>query len=86
MGIKSTNLECEKKPLKMGRKKKQKETVLPTDLSDTQKSQKSYIAALEQELEEQRLRVLLYRQVIVSADEYYGEDILKKIGSKRSGP
>ena len=49
-------------------------------------AQQCYITALEGEVKEQRLRVLLYQNIISTASEQLGEDILKKIGTQRSGP
>ena len=46
--------------------------------------QQAYITALEREVKEQRLRVLLYQNIISTASEVFGEDILKKIGTQRS--
>lgn len=46
----------------------------------------SYLQAMEEMIAEQRLRVLLYQQVIAKASEELGVDILKKVGSQRSGP
>ena len=48
-------------------------------------AQQAYITALEGEVKEQRLRVLLYQNIISTASEAFGEDILKKIGTQRSG-
>lgn len=46
----------------------------------------SYLQALEAIIAEQKLRVLLYQQVISKASEELGVDILKKVGSQWSGP
>ena len=46
----------------------------------------SYLQAMEAIIAEQRLRVLLYQQVISKASEDFGVDILKKVGSQWSGP
>lgn len=82
-----TNLESVKRASEMTRRKEVKrveaKTGLPTGLSE---EQKHYIAALEAEVQEQRLRVLLYQGLIISASEELGEDLLKKIGVNRSGP
>jgi hypothetical protein len=85
--MKGTNLESEKRASEMTKRKQVKHAQsmmgLPEGLSE---EQKYYIAALEAELKEQRLRVLLYQGVIISASEELGEDLLKKIGVNRSGP
>ena len=82
-----TNLEPVKRVSEMSRRKEMKrvesKTGLPTGLSE---EQKHYIGALEAEVKEQRLRVLLYQGLIISASEELGEDLLKKIGVNRSGP
>ena len=82
-----TNLESVKRASEMTRRKEVKrveaKTGLPTGLSE---EQKHYITALEAEVQEQRLRVLLYQGLIISASEELGEDLLKKIGVNRSGP
>ena len=82
-----TNLEPLKRASEMTRRKEVKrveaKTGLPAGLSE---EQKHYIAALEAEVQEQRLRVLLYQGLIISASEELGEDLLKKIGVNRSGP
>jgi hypothetical protein len=46
----------------------------------------SHLKVLEGIIVEQKLRVLLYQQVISKASEELGVDILKKVGSQRSGP
>lgn len=85
--MKGTNLESVKGASEMTRRKEvkhaQAKTGLPAGLSE---EHKHYIAALEAEVKEQRLRVLLYQGVIISASEELGEDLLKKIGVNRSGP
>lgn len=85
--MKGTNLEPVKRASEMTRRKELKGAQaiigLPDGLSE---EQKHYISALEAELKEQRLRVLLYQGVIISASEELGEDLLKKIGVNRSGP
>lgn len=85
--MEGTNLESVKRVSEMTKRKQVKypQTMrgLPEGLSE---EQKHYISALEAELKEQRLRVLLYQGVIISASEELGEDLLKKIGVNRSGP
>ena len=82
-----TNLEPVKRASEMTRRKEVKrveaKTGLPKGLSE---EQKHYIGALKAEVKEQRLRVLLYQGLIISASEELGEDLLKKIGVNRSGP
>ena len=85
--MKGTNLESVKGASEMTRRKEVKHAQAKTGLPDgLSEEQKHYIAALEAEVKEQRLRVLLYQGVIISASEELGEDLLKKIGVNRSGP
>jgi hypothetical protein len=81
------NLESSRTTTEMtkGKAKKGKESKAskPEELSA---SAKAYIAALEAELADQHLRVLLYQGIISAASEQLGVDIVKKIGGHRSGP
>jgi hypothetical protein len=77
-------LELEKSGNKMNPKKRAKKGLyIPKDMST---QHESYLQAMAEELEEARLRVKLYREVIIQASEILGIDILKKIGDHRSGP
>ena len=72
-------------PKEEKKKKKRKESQGSVE-SIFSTAQQLYISALEGEVKEQRLRVLLYQNIISTASEAFGEDILKKIGTQRSGP
>jgi hypothetical protein len=76
-------LELEKSGNKMNQKSGQTRVYIPKDMST---QHESYLQAMSEELEEAKLRVKLYREVIIQASEALGIDILKKIGDHRSGP
>jgi hypothetical protein len=77
-------LEPEKTGNKMHKKKRTKKGLyIPKDMSS---QHESYLRAMAEELEEAKLRVKLYREVIIQASETLGIDILKKIGDQPSGP
>jgi predicted RNA-binding protein with PUA domain len=77
-------LELEKSGNKMHKKKrKNKGLYIPKNMSS---QHESYLQAMAEELEEAKLRVKLYREVIIQASEALGIDILTKIGDHRSGP
>jgi hypothetical protein len=77
-------LELEKSGNKMNQKKRTKKSLyIPKDMSS---QHESYLQAMSEELEEAKLRVKLYREVIIQASEALGIDILKKIGDQQSDP
>ena len=81
---KKIGLKEQEMPKKKGGNKLKQSDGQPSTIFST--AQESYIKALEQEVKEHRLRVLLYQNVLSTASEEYGEDILKKIGTHQSGP
>jgi hypothetical protein len=85
--MKGTKLEAEKNANEMTKGKariiKSVKVEKPAVMTS---AQKAYIAALEAELADQHLRVILYQGILSAASEQYGEDIVKKIGGHRSGP
>ena len=76
---KQAEMPKEKKSKKGKKKEGSSESIFST-------AQQAYITVLELEVKEQRLRVLLYQNIISRASEAFGEDILKKIGTQPSGP
>jgi predicted RNA-binding protein with PUA domain len=78
------NLEPSKEGIKMTKKRGSKKAIyIPHGMSA---QHESYLCAMAEELEEAKLRVKLYREVVIQASETLGIDILKKIGEGRSDP
>jgi hypothetical protein len=87
MEIEGTTLASSKQEKEMPKMEKQVKVKKRKKQEDVKvEVSTSYLQALEEMIAEQRLRVLLYQQVIIKASEELGVDILKKVGSQRSGP